>query len=132
MGEVNFVPGTVKAVDAASAKVETAIGDLVLAHRSFTAAAPTEGQRVTLCIRPEHFRRGDAATEAATALGQATVTAGAFFGTHYRCHLKPLTAPELAIVAHMPQSAGVVEGQSVALAVTASDVVALPAHGGGN
>lgn len=132
MGEVNFVPGVVKATDAVSARVETAIGDIVLARRNFTAAAPTEGQRVTLCIRPEHFRRGDAAAEAATALGQATVTAGAFFGTHYRCHLKPLTAPELAIVAHMPQSAGVAEGQSVALAVNASDVVALPAHGGGN
>jgi spermidine/putrescine transport system ATP-binding protein len=132
MGEVNFVPGIVKAADAAAAKVETAIGQVVLPRRSFTAAEPAEGQRVMLCIRPEHFRRTSEVDRPGTSLGQATVVGSAFFGTHYRCHLKPAAAAELTIVAHMPQSAEVAEGQCVALAVDAADIVALPALTSGN
>nr|WP_245355568.1 TOBE domain-containing protein [Rhizobium leguminosarum] len=132
MGEVNFIPGTVKAADSVSASVETPLGSIVLARRNFTAGSPQEKQRVTLCIRPEHFRRGSEATEPVTTLGEAVTVGSAFFGTHYRCHLTSARMANIAIVAHMPQSAGVAEGQSIALAVDAADVIALPEHGVGS
>jgi spermidine/putrescine transport system ATP-binding protein len=86
----------------------------------------------TLCIRPEHFRRaGEAAGPVAT-LGETKVTSSAFFGTHCRCHLKSAGAPDLSVVAHMPQSAAVADGQIVSLAVTLADIIALPGQGGRN
>jgi len=60
----------------------------------------------------------------------ARVAGSAFFGTHYRCHLQPCAADTRALVAHLPQSASVREGEIVPLAVRAADVVALPATGG--
>nr|WP_245312471.1 TOBE domain-containing protein [Rhizobium sp. R693] len=87
---------------------------------------PCIGQATTLCIRPEHFRRAGEGNGPATALGQATVSGSAFFGTHYRCHLTPTGAPQMRIVAHMPQSAAVMEGQAVMLAVNVGDILALP------
>ncbi len=127
MGEVNFIPGTVKAVEGASATVETAVGSMTLPVASFTASAPAAGQAVTLCIRPEHFRRAGEADGPTVSLGEAAVIGSAFFGTHYRCHLKPSAAPDLSIVAHMPQSTAVADGQIVPLAVNLADIVALPA-----
>jgi hypothetical protein len=44
----------------------------------------------------------------------------------HRCHLKPASAPDLTIVAHMPQSTAVVDGQILPLAVSLHDIVALP------
>ncbi|WP_412178297.1 ABC transporter ATP-binding protein [Rhizobium sp. PL01] len=126
MGEVNFIPGTVNAVDPAAAVVETPLGNVTLPIASFTVSAPTAGQAVTLCVRPEHFRRAGEAEGAVAPLGQAEVTGSAFFGTHYRCHLKPAGAPDLSIVAHMPQSAAVLDGQIVPLAASLADIVALP------
>jgi spermidine/putrescine transport system ATP-binding protein len=132
MGEVNLVSGTVRSLDAAHAQVETALGRITLAHRNFTAAPPSGGQKVTLCIRPEHLRRSGEASEATTALGDAMVTSTAFFGTHHRCHLRSARVPGIAIIAHMPQSTDVAVGQTVALAVNPADVVALPARAGGH
>ncbi|KQV30019.1 spermidine/putrescine ABC transporter ATP-binding protein [Rhizobium sp. Root73] len=126
MGEVNFIPGQVKSVDAASALVETAVGSIALPITSFTASVLVSSQRVVLCIRPEHFRRAGEADDPVVPLGEAKVTGSAFFGTHYRCHLKPAKAPDLSIVAHMPQSAAVADGQIVPLAVSLADIVALP------
>jgi len=128
MGEVNFIPGKVVETDAVSARVETALGTMVLSPSAFTVGFPSRNQAVTLCIRPEHFRRAGADEAGLVALGQATITGHAFFGTHYRCHLRPHTAPDMSIVAHMPQSAGIEAGQGVALAVNAKDVVVLPAE----
>ncbi|XUM51604.1 TOBE domain-containing protein (plasmid) [Rhizobium sp. YTU87027] len=79
-----------------------------------------------LCIRPEHFRRAGEGDGPVIALGQATVSGSAFFGTHYRCHLTPGGASEMRIVAHMPQSAALMEGQAATLAVNVGDIVALP------
>ncbi|WP_426226808.1 ABC transporter ATP-binding protein [Pararhizobium sp. DWP3-4] len=126
MGEVNFIPGTVKSVDASSALVETAVGAMTLPIASFTASAPAPGRAVTLCIRPEHFRQAGEAEGPVVPLGEAKITGSAFFGTHYRCHLKPSTAADLTVVAHMPQSADVADGQIVPLAVSLADIVALP------
>nr|WP_244506521.1 TOBE domain-containing protein [Pararhizobium polonicum] len=129
MGEVNFIPGTVKAVDQVAAIVEIPFGTVGLPIASFTVSAPAAGHAVTLCIRPEHFRRAGDAEGPTVSLGQAEVTGSAFFGTHYRCHLKPAGAADMSIVAHMPQSADVADGQIMPLAVTLADIVALPSGG---
>ncbi len=126
MGEVNFIPGKIRSADRGGGVVETALGEIVLPKQCFTACAPSAGEATTLCIRPEHFRRAGEGGEPVTALGQATISGSAFFGTHYRCHLTPTSAPEMSIVAHMPQSAAVVEGQPIGLAVNVGDIVALP------
>jgi spermidine/putrescine transport system ATP-binding protein len=131
MGEVNFIPGLVKAADALSATVETPLGSIVLAHRNFTASLAQPQQRVTLCIRPEHFRRHREAGGSVVSLGEAVAVGSAFFGTHYRCHLKSESMADTAILAHLPPSTAVAEGQSIALTVDAADVVALPAQNGG-
>nr|WP_274533869.1 TOBE domain-containing protein [Rhizobium sp. Root708] len=87
---------------------------------------PSAGDAITLCIRPEHFRRAGEGDAPVTVMGQASVSGSAFFGTHYRCHLAPAAAPGMSVVAHMPQSAAVTEGQAVTLAVNVGDIVALP------
>nr|WP_245279829.1 TOBE domain-containing protein [Rhizobium leguminosarum] len=102
------------------------LGTVALPKSCFTAGLPSIGQATTVCIRPEHFRRAGEADGPVTTLGQATVCGVAFFGTHYRCHLTPAGAPETSIVAHMPQSMAVTEGQVVTLAVNVGDIVALP------
>ena len=107
--------------------VETALGALTLPHKCFTAAPPVVGGAVTLCIRPEHFRQVDRADEHVLSFGEARIVGVAFFGTHYRCHLQPEATPDLTLVAHLPQSATVAEGDAIILAVSANDIVALPA-----
>jgi len=130
MGEVNFIPGRIKNADSTGAVVDTAFGEVPLPTKCFTSGAPCAGQSTTLCIRPEHFRRAGEGDGPVTALGRATVTGSAFFGTHYRCHLRPVGCPDIAIVAHMPQSTAVAEGQTVGLAVNVGDIVALPQNSG--
>ena len=122
MGEVNLIKGTRADKDGPSARIETTLGSVSVLLSAFTAHVPDKGQSVTLCIRPEHFR---SAGEGALVLGKATFTDSAFFGTHYRCHLAPVAAPDLSLVLHMPQSASVSEGQTVPLTVNASDIVVL-------
>lgn len=90
MGEINRIDG-----QGTDVGLETPLGRLPLAANGKTA----------LLIRPEAIGgSGD------LALGPATLVDAAFFGTHHRCHYAPLSAPELIIVAHLPQSAVPVEG----------------------
>jgi spermidine/putrescine transport system ATP-binding protein len=125
MGEVNFLDGKVKSAGSGSAEVETSVGSVTLPSTNFTAAKPAAGDKVTLCIRPEHFcAEGDAS---AVALGQARITGSAFFGTHFRCHLAPDAANDLSLVAHMPQSAKVATGDRIALSMDPQGVTVLPA-----
>jgi len=123
MGEVNLIDGRVLSANDNAADLETAIGPVTLPAANFTAGRPVSGDRVKLCIRPEHFRAGDGATQ----LGEAAITGAAFFGTHYRCHLAPLSAFDVSLVAHMPQSAKVEAGERIALAVDPQGVTVLPA-----
>ena len=125
MGEVNFLDGRVKVAEGTSAQIDTVVGPIALPSANFTAGKPGAGDRVTLCIRPEHF-----CTEAdpsAIRLGQAKITGSAFFGTHFRCHLAPEAASNLSLVAHMPQSAKVATGDSIALSVDPQGITVLPA-----
>jgi spermidine/putrescine transport system ATP-binding protein len=98
---------------------------VTLPSANFTAGQPKSGDKVKLCIRPEHFRAS--AGDATTRFGEANITGSAFFGTHYRCHLAPVAANELSLVAHMPQSARVETGDRIALAVDPAGVTVLPA-----
>lgn len=125
MGEVNFLQGRVREAANESAKVETPVGAIALPAANFTRARPSAGDHVTLCIRPEHFCAEDDMT--AIRLGDAQVTGSAFFGTHFRCHLSPVAANDISLVAHMPQSAKVAAGDRIPLAVDPQGVTVLPA-----
>ena len=125
MGEVNLIDGRVISANDNAAELETPIGPVTLPSANFTAGRPVSGDRVKLCIRPEHFRSGSGVE--AMQIGEAAITGVAFFGTHYRCHLAPLAAFDVSLVAHMPQSARVETGDRVALAVDPTGVTVLPA-----
>ena len=87
MGEINLIPATPTATG-----IDTPLGALSL---KTTAPGPHH-----LCLRPENIGlTGD------IALGPATLTDAAFFGTHHRCHFAPLAAPDLRLIAHLPQTA---------------------------
>ncbi|MBW6418808.1 ABC transporter ATP-binding protein [Celeribacter sp. PS-C1] len=53
-----------------------------------------------LCLRPENI-----GLEGQFSLGPARLTEASFFGAHHRCHFTPVNAPDLTLVAHLPQGA---------------------------
>ncbi|WP_404815048.1 ABC transporter ATP-binding protein [Celeribacter naphthalenivorans] len=53
-----------------------------------------------LCLRPENI-----GLEGQFSLGAARLTEASFFGAHHRCHFTPVNAPDLTLVAHLPQGA---------------------------
>jgi spermidine/putrescine transport system ATP-binding protein len=59
----------------------------------------------TLCIRPEAIT-----LTGALRIGSCRIADATFFGTHIRAHVTPLTAPDLALVVHLPQSQAVEVG----------------------
>ena len=125
MGEVNFIPGKIIAEQDRRFHVETVFGPIHLPINSFTAGTPYVGDETTLCIRPEQLRPISDNIERAT-LCRAQVVDGAFFGTHFRCHLKPENAPELILVAHMPQSTQLKSGDTIEVLVNPADIIAVP------
>ena len=90
MGEINRIPATGR-----GDRVETPLGLLPLAGQG----------DLMLCLRPENI-----GAEGALPLGAARLLDSAFFGTHHRCHFAPLAAPDLQLVAHLPQAAHPVPG----------------------
>jgi spermidine/putrescine transport system ATP-binding protein len=125
MGEVNFIPGKIIAEQDRQFHVETVFGSMQLSKNSFTAGTPKVGDESMLCIRPEQLRPMSDNIERTT-LCRAQVVDGAFFGTHFRCHLKPENAPELILVAHMPQSTQLKTGDTIDVLVNPADIIALP------
>nr|WP_245415361.1 TOBE domain-containing protein [Hoeflea marina] len=124
MGEANFLPARIIGAADGEVRVETALGEVLLPAAAFAAAVPPAGGRITLCIRPEHFRPAGGA-EASVALGRASIIDSAFFGGHHRCHLRPEAAPDMILTAHLPQTAQPRTGDLIDLAVAAASVVAL-------
>ena len=59
----------------------------------------------TLCIRPEAL-----SARGTLHIGLCKIEEAAFFGTHVRAHVSPLTAPDLRLVVHLPQSQTVEPG----------------------
>ncbi|MEZ5863524.1 MAG: ABC transporter ATP-binding protein [Geminicoccaceae bacterium] len=92
IGETNFLDGRVAAVAGELATIELASGSLTL--RS-TGLDP--GQKVTLAIRPEQVRIGNAEGL------PAVVTGNVYFGTDTHCHLE--LAGGAGIVARLQSSA---------------------------
>ncbi|MGI9501282.1 MAG: ABC transporter ATP-binding protein [Geminicoccaceae bacterium] len=110
LGEINFFEGegrgNVLSTPFGSIEVNAPVGPVIIG------------------VRPEAFRepgRGPAAS-----LGSADVIDEAFFGTHYRCHLKPEVAPDMTLIAHLPQSASPKPGDRVDLAVDVDRLILLP------
>ena len=125
MGEVNFIPGKIMRKGALEYDIETALGSMKIPIDSFSAGTLAPGETTMLCIRPEQLHPSSEYT-VHTALCQAKIIDGAFFGTHFRCHLQPVTAPELMLVAHMPQSAHLRVGETIDVRVNPGDIIALP------
>ncbi len=125
MGEINFLPGRVEASRENQLQLSTSLGELSLPRSAAPRFDPRAGAAVQICVRPEHF------TVAAGAgwleLGSARVVDESFFGTHHRCHLAPERDPARTLVAHLPQSMRVAQGDAVALRIDPESVVVLPA-----
>jgi spermidine/putrescine transport system ATP-binding protein len=86
MGEINLIPATPNGLG-----VDTPLGPL--------AVPATSKNPQTLCLRPENIGlAGD------LPLGPAVLTDAAFFGTHHRCHFAPIAAPDMTLIAHLPQT----------------------------
>lgn len=126
MGEVNLIPGKVQSIAEQQIMVETDFGPVSVGAANYTAGSPGIGQGVSLCLRPEQLRPSADPLSRST-LCRARVTNGVFFGTHLRCHLQPVDAPALSLVAHMPQSSTVKEGDTIEVLFDAADIIALPA-----
>ncbi len=127
MGEVNFIDGEMRDVlHGGSAMVQTELGLITLPLSSFVHGVPLPHQKVTLCIRPEHFRKSENHEELLVSLGSAKIAKSAFFGTHFRCHLVPYSGVPRALTAHMATFENVQDGAMITLAVQAKDIVVLP------
>ncbi len=64
----------------------------------------------TLCLRPESIGlQGD------FSLGRARLAHASFFGSHHRCHFRPLEAPDREWIAHLPQGIALHPGDEVEL-----------------
>ncbi|MFM7446021.1 MAG: ABC transporter ATP-binding protein [Tabrizicola sp.] len=66
---------------------------------------PVDAPDGTLCLRPEAIT-----PSGALRIGPCKVEDAAFFGTHIRAHVAPLSAPDLRLVVHLPQSQAVQPG----------------------
>jgi spermidine/putrescine transport system ATP-binding protein len=123
MGEVNLVPATIGAASGGLVIAETPLGTVVLAEAA--RAGRAAGTRVRLAVRPEHLSI-EGSVSGAVAIGAADILDIAFFGTHHRCRLRPEMAPDLTLVAHLPQAFAGRPGDIVSLALDPRGVVALP------
>ncbi len=121
MGEVNLVPAEILATDT-DLVAATPLGPIPLAAGN--AAGLRHGAAARLAVRPEHLSL-DAGEPGTAALGRARILDIAFFGTHHRCRLAPDAAPDLVLLAHLPQALAAKAGDTVSLALDARGVVAL-------
>ena len=101
MGETNLIPAT-----RTPQGLKTPLGLL-----------PIDAPSGTLCLRPESIGASG------IPLGNATLKDAAFFGTHYRCHFTPHAAPDLTLIAHLPQSATPTPGDTHSLHASTYTVI---------
>jgi spermidine/putrescine transport system ATP-binding protein len=128
MGEGNFIDGKIAVIYKDQARIETGIGMLELPIAALKAKSLQQNDRVTLCIRPEHFRTDPhvAPGKSMLQLGNARVVECAFFGTHFRVHAALGQAAETQLIVHLPQTAKAHTGMDIELCVAAESVVVLP------
>lgn len=115
MGEMNRIPAR-----SGPAGLETALGPLPQ-PLPLTGAQPHPGALV-ICLRPEQVRAGDEGWR----LGPARVGDAAFFGTHYRCHMHPVAAPDMTLLVHLPPAARPEPGATIPLCADPADLSIFP------
>ncbi len=106
MGEMNRIPASRK-----GPVIETDLGPL-------PAPDGTPGGALTLCLRPEQIGTDKGGWD----MGAARIEDAAFFGTHFRCHLSPESAPGLSLIAHLPPNAKPEAGSTVTLSADPADL----------
>lgn len=94
MGDINQIPVRINGTS-----VTSPLGSLDI--------EPVAG---ILCLRPENI-----GFKGTFSLGRARLTDAAFFGSHHRCHFKPLVAPDMVLIAHLPQMAQLSIGEEIEL-----------------
>jgi len=119
IGESNFIPAKVKAVEDHLVRVDTIFG--VLEAKVFPAGLG-EGEAVTVSIRPEALRIGNLPKNSFRATVQGSVYLGEVAQTELSIH----DSLGLQMFSLNPQEL-LVAGSSVPLAVMPEDVVVLPA-----
>ncbi|MGH6946082.1 MAG: ABC transporter ATP-binding protein, partial [Kiloniellales bacterium] len=125
MGEVNFLSGRIESASETIVTLATELGRLSLPAGCLGSLTPSRDLAVKLCIRPEHLKPGQE-SDGLVDLGPGRIVEEAFFGTHYRCHLKLESQPQRLFTAHLPQSAGLSIGDSVMLRFDPAAAVILP------
>jgi spermidine/putrescine transport system ATP-binding protein len=107
LGEMNRLP-----VRRAGQGVESPFGPLAL-------QAPQGAGALVLCLRPEALRTEPAEMP----LSAAYLEDAAFFGTHVRARLRPVSAPDEVLVAHLPPGAVPPKGAMLDLWAHAADLM---------
>lgn len=129
MGEANFVPGVLKAIEDGVSAIETAFGVIKIPGDALSGGGLQAGDPVELCFRPEHVHpRGGTAD--GIELGRAVVKDSAFFGTHHRSHIVPERQEETTFTAHLSPTLKVVPGQVIDMTVSPNEIIVLPRDNG--
>lgn len=127
MGEINLLPATLDNVADDKALFRSSVGELLLPvsaiHNKDHIEELSQGDKVHIGIRPEHFRLTD--TTRVLTLCKAEVKSRTFFGAHLRTQLVPETDPSLNLVAHFEQSSGIAEGETITVEFNRDMVIVL-------
>ena len=127
MGEVNFLPGRVRRLPNSPPAVETAVGLFALPMLQREPNRWPTGAPIRVAIRPEHMRVGDASSkDTKFDLGAVRIVDIGFTGVHYRARCEWISAPELPLIAHLPQSASAHAGDELTVSVDCQRVMLLP------
>ena len=119
MGDSNILTGRSVATDAGQAKIETALGPIIVEGRVEIGAT------AHLSARPEHIKIGSTDLEGMTALGEAYVTDVVFRGAHRRCHAQSGPNREIDLLLRLPPEQSLAPGEKVSIQVRATDLVLL-------
>ena len=130
MGDTNQIHGTAKLIEAGAITVEGEQGTFILSCESDVNNNIQFGDRVVLCIRPEHISSFAADSGTALNLGTVKVTDRSFFGAYQRCRVA--TPDGTGYIAHLPQSTEVQINDELPLSAQSSHVVLLKADGHSN
>lgn len=108
MGEINQIP-----VWREQRALVTPLGTLPISELPDAAASAW-----VACIRPEQLSTAPQGWP----LGTATVIDSAFFGTHYRCHLRSDQATDVRLMAYLPPNAHPKAGSQLSLYADPADI----------
>ena len=122
LGETTFLDGTVGAIDATGARIDTPAGSIVAAD----AAGRVTGARVTVSLRPEAIRIATDAAPSGWSRFDGTVGTSMFLGE--TAELEVRVAESRLRVLELHPRVDRPPGTPISLAVDPADVVILPAE----